>query len=165
MATYTKETALFDTGAIANDINAVQGNVAALSSDVSDYQANVSDSLTAINNEIYGADGTEGLQNLLNQAISNIGELSANYNVLWGNVDSFMEFGTDGQGNPILTLGSKNSPFRVNITNQMMQFMYGTTPIAFITGTALRVQNQLSFGNFIFYQRDNGHLTIKYIGG
>ena len=76
-----------------------------------------------------------------------------------------MAFGEDSQGRPVLTQGSETSSFKTNITNEMIQFTYDDAVIAYLTGTALRVQDQLSFGNFVLYQRPNGHLTIKYIGG
>lgn len=125
----------------------------------------VKDSLEDINTSLYGDDDESGFQGLLESAITNIENLSTDYSQLWNNVYGFMKFGEDEQGRPILTLGSENSSFKTNITNEMIQFTYNDAPIAYLTGTALRVQDQLSFGNFVIYQRPNGHLTIKYIGG
>lgn len=164
--TYTKETALYDTGAIANSINAVQTNLDETNQDLNDKNQATLTALQGINDALYGEDENEedGLQGILNRAVSNIDGLSTNYNILWNNVYGFMEFGEDSEHRPVLTLGSTDSDFKLNITNDAIQFTYQSIPIAFLTGTALRVRDQLSFGNFIMYQRPNGHFTLKYIG-
>lgn len=168
MATYTKETALYDTGAIAGDINDAQTRIDEVDAQVVENNQDTLDSLAEINKSLYGDGDTQtGLSGLLNSAIADLSELSTNYSVMFGDIYSYMKFGKDSQNRPVLTLGSDSSPFKLNITNDAVQFTYGgnANPIAYLTGTALRVQNMLSFGNFILYQRENGHLTIKYIGG
>ena len=44
-------------------------------------------------------------------------------------------------------------------------FYNGTQKLAYINGSHLYVQNSLSFGNFQFYERANGHFTLKFLGG
>lgn len=166
--TYTKETALYDTGAIANSINAVQTNLDETNQDFNEKNQATLDALKGINDALYGENPEEstddGLQGLINRAIVDIGQLSADYNAIWTNVYSFMKFGEDDNHNPVLTLGSTESRFKVNITNEQVQFIYDGVPIAFLNGNSLRVKEWLSFGNFIMYQRTNGHFTLKYIG-
>lgn len=43
-------------------------------------------------------------------------------------------------------------------------FYLGTQKVAYLNSTELYVQNSLSFGNFAFIQRANGHFTLKLIG-
>lgn len=165
MATYTKETALYDTGAIAGDIQDVQSNVDAVDERAIANNEQAIASIEEINKSIYG-DGSAtntGLNGLLNNAVADISALSTNYNIMWGDVYSYMKFGKDSQNRPVLTLGSDESAFKLNITNDAIQFVYGNdnAPIAYLTGTALRVQDMLSFGNFVMYQRKNGHFTLK----
>ena len=165
--TYTKETALYDTGAIANSINAVQINLDETNQDFNEKNKATLDALKGINDALYGENPEEstddGLQGLINRAIVDIGQLSTDYNAIWTNVYSFMKFGEDDNHNPVLTLGSTESRFKVNITNEQVQFIYDGEPIAFLNGNSLRVKEWLSFGNFIMYQRPNGHFTLKYI--
>ena len=42
-------------------------------------------------------------------------------------------------------------------------FYQGSNKVAYINGQELYVENSLSFGNFIFYQRQNGHFTLKLV--
>lgn len=40
-----------------------------------------------------------------------------------------------------------------------------TNKVAYMNGSELYVENSLSFGKFMFYQRTNRHFTLKYLGG
>lgn len=44
-------------------------------------------------------------------------------------------------------------------------FFRGDMKVAYMNGAQLYVENSLSFGHFMFYERNNGHFTLKYIGG
>lgn len=164
MTTYSKETALYDTGAISGDIENVQTNLEATDDKIDLYRDETNQALNDINESIYG-DGTgtdDSIQGLLSRATANIASLSSQYSVIVGNLDSFFEFRTAGS-TPLLVIGAANSDFKLNITNEALQFLYGDNLIAYMTGTALRIKDQLSFGNFIMYQRNNGHFTLKKI--
>ena len=47
--------------------------------------------------------------------------------------------------------------------NNEIGFYEGQNKAAYINGQELYVENSLSFGNFIFYQRQNGHFTLKLV--
>lgn len=49
--------------------------------------------------------------------------------------------------------------------NEIGFYQGATNKVAYLNGSELYVENSLSFGNFMFYQRTNGHFTLKYIGG
>lgn len=52
---------------------------------------------------------------------------------------------------------------RIGGTNNEIGFYQGQNRAAYINGQELYVENSLSFGNFIFYQRQNGHFTLKKV--
>lgn len=66
----------------------------------------------------------------------------------------------------------EESGFHIEITPTELRFCYGpntagagqppSNRLAYVNGNELRVENSLSFGNFQFYQRDNGHFTLKF---
>ena len=133
---------------------------------VADLAEKTDDTINEINEEIHG-DGTDentGIIGALERNAKNIEDLSDEHLALSNNVNGFMSFGTEG-GIPTLTLGADGSDFLSKFTNEQLQFLYQGTVLAYLTGAALHVSEQLSFGNFILYQRSNGHFTIKYTGG
>lgn len=54
---------------------------------------------------------------------------------------------------------------KVDAEEREIGFYNDTVRIAYMSSGELYVENSLSFGNFMFYQRLNGHFTLKYIGG
>ena len=52
---------------------------------------------------------------------------------------------------------------KLDSTNNEIGFYQGANKVAYMNGAQLYVANSLSFGNFIFYQRDNGHFTLKRV--
>ena len=64
--------------------------------------------------------------------------------------------------NPIcLEMGAIDSPFRMTLDSQQLSFYNNNTEVAHFSGDSLHVQQSISFGNFLLYQRSNGHLTIQ----
>lgn len=53
--------------------------------------------------------------------------------------------------------------FHIEIDNQEIGFYQGSNRVAYMNGAELYVENSLSFGNFVFQQRQNGHFTLKLI--
>ena len=105
------------------------------------------------------------LEALIRKTAQDLSDFIDEYNLKIGDYDSFIGFNTETAGSPIMVMGAESSPFKMNLTNQMIQFVYDGTPIAFMSGDSLYVQQQISFGDFVMYQRANGHLTIKKITG
>lgn len=60
------------------------------------------------------------------------------------------------------TIGNPNG-FNVKVDGTEVGFYQGTNKIAYMNGSQLYVTNSLSFGHFIFYERENHHFTLKRI--
>lgn len=77
-------------------------------------------------------------------------------------------YGADGT--PIAKYGSDTiigdeNGFHIQIggANNEIGFYQGTNRVAYMSGSELYVENSLSFGHFIFYERSNGHFTLKRV--
>lgn len=60
--------------------------------------------------------------------------------------------------------------YKVRITNERISFMQNNIEIAYISGQRLyiseaQILNRLIIGEFAFYPRDNGNMSLRYIGG
>lgn len=82
---------------------------------------------------------------------------------------SFMRF-SEESSDPTLTLGQTDSPAQVKLTNKQLQFLYLNTVVAYMSGDALLINNakilqQLQLGGFAFVPRENGNLSLKWVGG
>ena len=73
-------------------------------------------------------------------------------------------------GNPVARYGSDTiigdlNSFNIKIDSveHEIAFYKAGTKVAYMTGEELHVKKRLSFGNFMFYQRTNGHFTLKYL--
>ncbi|MDY4015717.1 hypothetical protein [Parafannyhessea umbonata] len=81
---------------------------------------------------------------------------------------SFMRF-SEESSDPTLTLGQTDSPAQVKLTNKQLQFLYMSAVVAYISGDALLIRNatilqQLVLGGFAFVPRENGNLSLKWVG-
>lgn len=81
---------------------------------------------------------------------------------------SFMRF-SEESSDPTLTLGQTDSPAQVKLTNKQLQFLYLNTVVAYMSGDALLINNakilqQLQLGGFAFVPRENGNLSLKWVG-
>lgn len=81
---------------------------------------------------------------------------------------SFMRF-SEESSDPTLTLGQTDSPAQVKLTNKQLQFLYMAAVVAYISGDALLIRNatilqQLVLGGFAFVPRENGNLSLKWVG-
>lgn len=82
---------------------------------------------------------------------------------------SFMRF-SEESSDPTLTLGQTDSPAQVKLTNKQLQFLYMMAVVAYISGDALLIRNatilqQLVLGGFAFVPRENGNMSLKWVGG
>ncbi len=81
---------------------------------------------------------------------------------------SFMRF-SEESSDPTLTLGQTDSPAQVKLTNKQLQFLYLSTVVAYMSGDALLINNaqilqQLLLGGFAVVPRENGNLSLKWVG-
>ena len=80
---------------------------------------------------------------------------------------------TDDSGAPCIELGKSDNPFKVRITNTSIDFMQGSSRIAYIDNQSLYIEravikNELQIGDgsgFIWKKRNNGHLGLRWVGG
>ena len=74
------------------------------------------------------------------------------------------------QTNPALQIkASEDSNSSVKITNTELQFLEGDNKVASVSNQTLEITdavilNKLQFGSFAFIPRENGNLSLKYIG-
>lgn len=71
-----------------------------------------------------------------------------------------------------LTIGDLTNAdaYSVQLTSTMMQFRAGNTVAAYVSNDRLYINNAeivntLRIGNFAFLPRDNGHMSLQYVGG
>ena len=119
--------------------------------------ASIQDTLAALNSNVSNLNGaSEDTRNQINSLISSINDL--------GQYTEYITFGVrDGQ--PCITLGESDSPFKVVITNTGIQFMEGTAVPAKISNQSLHIekaviQDELTQGNFTWMARSNGHYSL-----
>lgn len=92
----------------------------------------------------------------------------ANTRILLSPTDGVVLYGTDGtvvgKYGSVAQIGNTNGfNIRIGGANNEIGFFQGSNRAAYINGQELYVENSLSFGNFIFYQRQNGHFTLKLV--
>ena len=80
--------------------------------------------------------------------------------------DGVTLYGTDGT--KLAKYGAKAiignlDGFHIEIDGQEIGFYQGGNKVAYMNGSELYVTNSLSFGHYIFYERANGHFTLKRI--
>ena len=119
------------------------------------------DSLTSVSEAVDNIqetlDDTANNVNVLQQTVSDIGEI-AKYVVISA---------TETQ--PYIELGAENSDFKLRVTNEDIQFMEGTNVPAYINNNTLYiyravVQNEMQQGAFMWKVRPNGNMGLTYRG-
>lgn len=89
-----------------------------------------------------------------------------------GAIGEYVKIGayTDGNGNtePCIELGEKDTDFKLIITNTQMLFMDGTETPAYFTNKALCinkaiVKDELYFGQFVWKERANGNMGVIWV--
>lgn len=121
----------------------------------------------------------------INQAVQNYvsSHLVLDNNGLWlqtdGSTAKLFLSSTDGvvlygtNGIPVAKYGSdtligdyvsaNGFYIKLDSTNNEIGFYNGANKVAYMNASQLYVANSLSFGHFIFYERDNGHFTLKKV--
>lgn len=126
--------------------------------------------------------GMEDVNGAVNSLQNNIDDLSSTVNDYLG---TWITLGTqeDDNGNniPIMRLGSSSDPLSPKIqavlTNEKLDFRVNNNSVAYIavdtddnnTGKLFASNNlvasEIQFGDWVWYQRRNGHLSVKWKGG
>ena len=86
---------------------------------------------------------------------------------------AYITMSTDENGSPCIELGKQNSPFKLRITNESIDFMQDGVKIAYITNRQLYIQSSVvtdemkvgAGSGFIWKKRSNGNMGLRWIGG
>ena len=86
---------------------------------------------------------------------------------------AYIIMATDDEGNPCIELGKEDNPFKVRITNTSVDFMEGTSRIAYVSNKRLFIEtaiikNELQIGEgngFVWKRRSNGNMGLYWTGG
>lgn len=137
----------------------------AADSRVSDLTDEVHDSYTPLATFTQTADA-------LGESVTNVQtQVGATADRLDEEIDArkqYMQFDPDTG----LTIGdlTNTDAYSVQLTSTAMQFRAGNTVAAYVSNDRLyinnaEVVNTLRIGNFAFLPRDNGHMSLQYVGG
>ena len=106
----------------------------------------------------------ESVTNVQEQAAATSDRLDAEIN----DRRQYMQFDPDTG----LTIGdlTNTDAYSVQLTSTAMQFRAGNTVAAYVSNDRLYINNAeivntLRIGNFAFLPRDNGHMSLQYVGG
>lgn len=132
-----------------------------------DTRADLEKIQTGLNNLSKSNTDTNNLVSELQEDISNIESKTAYVNI-----------GTDGNNKPCIELGEKTSDFKVRITNTSIDFLEGTSRVAWIEKDSLSItiatiKDELIIQNeqdgtkteFVWGYRGNGNFGLQYRGG
>lgn len=137
----------------------------AADSRVSDLTDEVHDSYTPLATFTQTADALgESVTNVQTQVGATADRLDEEIN----NRKQYMQF----DPNNGLTIGdlTNTDAYSVQLTSTAMQFRAGNTVAAYVSNDRLYINNAeivntLRIGNFAFLPRDNGHMSLQYVGG
>ncbi|MEE0905541.1 MAG: hypothetical protein U0L87_04145 [Bifidobacterium adolescentis] len=137
----------------------------AADSRVSDLTAEVHDSYTPLN--VF-----EQTTGVLNDSVTDVQtQVGATADRLDEEIDTrkqYMQF--DPNNGLIIGDLTNTDAYSVQLTSTAMQFRAGNTVAAYVSNDRLyinnaEVVNTLRIGNFAFLPRDNGHMSLQYVGG
>lgn len=127
--------------------------------------SSISDNLTAIQNAMENA---KNEQNSTNSALDKLTSLVNDV----ANKTAYITMSMDEFGAPCIELGKSDSLFKVRITNTSIDFLEGSTKIAYANNRTFYVEkmiakNELQIGEdpgFVWKTRSNGNLGLTYLG-
>lgn len=114
-------------------------------------------------NDLSGkVDGVDETINNLNALVDDLGKKTA-----------YITMTTDTNGDPCIELGKSDNDFKVRITNTSVDFLEGSSRIAYVNNKSLYIEkavvkDELQIGEstgFIWKRRSNGNLGLRWIGG
>lgn len=92
---------------------------------------------------------------------------------LQDNTLAYINVSTDGSGRPCIELGKDGDEFKVRITNESVDFMQGSSRVAYVSNNSLYIEkaivkNELQIGEtpgFVWQKRSNGNLGLHWVKG
>lgn len=129
------------------DLSAVEKNLNNTANEINKIAGTVTEVDSAIKN--------------LNQTVQDLGKKTA-----------YIVMTTDENGAPCIELGKEDNPFKVRITNTSVDFLEGSSRIAYVNNKALYIEkaiikNELQIGEgkgFVWQIRANGNMGLRKIG-
>ena len=127
----------------------------------------------SINSQLNDAkDQLNNLAGTVNQVDETIGNLNDLANDL-SKKTAYITMTTDDSGNPCIELGKSDNDFKVRITNTSIDFMEGSSRIAYLSNSSLYIEravikNELQIGEetgYIWKKRSNNHMGLRWLGG
>lgn len=121
-------------------------------------------------------DNTANELNNLSGSVDEIGNTITNLNDLVNDISektAYIIMTTDEEGNPCIELGKEDNDFKVRITNTSVDFLEGSSRIAYVNNRSLYIErsiikDELQIGEgtgFIWKRRTNGNMGLRWIGG
>lgn len=122
----------------------------------------------AIDNASNNIDSLTSSLSQANHIINNLNNLANDLS----KKTAYINMSTDGSGSPCIELGKVGNAFKVRITNTSVDFIEGSSKIAYVSNQALFIEkaiikNELQIGEsrgFIWKTRSNGNLGLRWFG-
>ena len=122
----------------------------------------------AINNASNNIDSLASSLSQANHTINNLNNLANDLS----KKTAYINMTTDSSGLPCIELGKVGNAFKVRITNTSVDFIEGSSKIAYVSNHALFIEkaiikNELQIGEsrgFIWKTRSNGNLGLRWFG-
>lgn len=127
----------------------------------------------SINSQLNDAkDRLNNLAGTVDQVDETIGNLNDLANDL-SKKTAYITMTTDDSGNPCIELGKSDNDFKVRITNTSIDFMEGSSKIAYLSNSSLYIEravikNEFQIGEetgYIWKKRSNNHMGLRWLGG
>lgn len=108
------------------------------------------------------SEDVDNILNGLNKLVDDLGDKTA-----------YITMSTDDNGSPCIELGKEGNDFKVRITNTSVDFMQGSSKIAYVSNNSLYIEkaiikNELQIGEkpgFVWQRRSNGNLGLHWVKG
>lgn len=119
----------------------------------------ISDTVETLNGLSSEIDTVDGMVSNMNSLVNDLAEKTA-----------YIIMTTDETGSPCIELGKEENDFKVRITNTSVDFMEGSSKIAYISNKALYIEravikDELQIGEgegFIWKRRSNGNMGLRW---
>lgn len=164
-----------DLNGTIKDVNDINGTLEQIGTDISDLNDNLgsldektNQLSTTITDKIAEWDYDKEQTTL---AIEGVKETADD---LKEKIEARFRFGMDDNGNALIGLGSSESAFTADFTNEELSFSENNVKVAWINGHTLfidaaeiknaKIEQDLRFGGYAFVNRSNGNLSLKWVG-
>lgn len=121
-------------------------------------------------------DAAKDQLNDLSGAVSDVDQTIQNVKDLANDLaekTAYIVMTTDDSGDPCIELGKSDNDFKLRITNESIDFMDGSSRIAYVSNQMLYItkaviKDELQIGEgsgYVWKKRSNGNMGLRYVGG